>query len=192
MAIQYPINPGDRFTVYDTNTQQPLKDSSGKALRNQKWGSTDTSKMIDGLADNIKWLIEVRELQPSYDPDTQKVKRLPVSYDVVNETATIESWEVVDLTQEEIDAMIPLHFEYNSNGIKLAVETHDQHAFSDLLVLVNESGMLESDTLAIKDVFGTSHTVAVSAFREMIVPYGLYCYTLFNAPSAEEPVDPMP
>lgn len=190
MAIQYPIQESDRFTVYDTNTQQPLKDGAGKAMRNQKWGSKDTSQMIQGLADNIKWLIEVRESQPAYDPDTQKLKRLPVSYDVLNETATVESWEVVNLTQEEIDAKIPPYYEYNNNGIKLAIEAHDQAAFGNLLILINESGMLETDMLVIKDVFGESHGISVADFRVMIVQYGLYCYSLFNAPPPEEP-DPV-
>ena len=190
MAIQYPIQESDRFTVYDTNTQQPLKDGDGKAMRNQRWGSKDTSQMIPGLADNIKWLIEVRETQPAYDPDTQKLKRLPVSYDVLNETATIESWEIVDLTQEEIDAKIPPYYEYNNNGIKLAIEAHDQAAFGNLLILINESNMSETDMLVIKDVFGESHGISVADFRVMIVQYGLHCYSLFNAPPPEEPVDP--
>lgn len=189
MPIKYPIQDTDRFTIYDTNTGQPLKDGNGKALRNQKWASEDKSQMIQGLADNVKWLIETREPQPAYDAATQKLKRLAAIYDVANETATIESWEVVDLTQEEIDAKIPPHFEYNSNGIKLAVQEKDQAAFGNLLLLVNESGMASTDMLLITDCLGEKHGVTVAQFKEMIVPYGIYCYELFNAPPAP-PVDP--
>ena len=110
MAITYPIQESDRFTVYDANASAPLKDGSGKPMTAVKWGSNDLTQMIPNLADNINWLIEVKEAQPSYDSSTQKIKRLPVNYDVANETATIQSFEVVDLTQEEIDAKLPAHF----------------------------------------------------------------------------------
>lgn len=191
MPITYPIQDSDRFTVYDTNTGQPLKDGSGKAMTNQKWGSKDKSKMIEGLADNIKWLIEVREPQGSYDAATQKATRLPINYDVANETATIESWQISDLTQEEIDAKIPPHFEYNSNGIKLAVQEKDQAAFGNLLLLVNESGMASTDMLMLTDCLGAKHGVTVAQFKEMIVPYGLHCYALFNAEPEQPSDDPM-
>ena len=188
MPITYPIQDTDRFTIFDTTAQAPLKDGSGKPLTNQKWGSEDKSQMIAGLADNIKWLIEVKEPRPSYDAETQKLKRLPFNYDVASETANLESWEVVNLTQEEIDAKIPPHFEYNSNGIKLAVQEKDQAAFGNLLLLVNESGIASTDMLLITDCLGAKHGVTVAQFKEMIVPYGLHCYELFNA--EPEPVDP--
>lgn len=187
MPITYPIQESDRFTVYDTDTQQPLKDATGKSLRGQKWGSEDKSQMIQGLADNVKWLIETRESQPIYDTATQKLRRLPTQYDVVNETAIVESWEVVDLTQEEIDAKIPPHFDYN--GIKLAIEDKDQTAFGNLLLLVNESGMADDAMLMITDCLGEKHGVTVASFRTMIVAYGLHCYELFNAPPPEPDPD---
>ena len=189
MAIQYPIKDTDRFTIFDTNTQQPMKDAEGKAMRNQKWASSDKSKMIEGLAPNIKWLIEVRQTQPAYDPDTQKLKRLATSYDVVNETATIESWEIVNLTQEEIDAKVPPHYDYD--GIKVGIADTDQTAFANLLVLIDASGMPETDMIIIKDVYKNSHAMPVSEYRGFAVQYGIFCYSLFNAPPPEEPVDPM-
>lgn len=185
--ITYPINEIDRFTVYDTTTGSPVRDADGKALRNQKWASEDKSQMIQGLADNIKWLIEVREPQPAYDPATQKLKRLAARYDVANETAIVESWEVVDLTQEEIDAKIPPHFDYN--GIKLAIEEKDQTAFGNLLLLVNESGMADDAMLMITGCLGEKHGVTVASFRTMIIAYGLHCYELFNAPPPEPDPD---
>ena len=113
MAITYPIQETDKFTVYDTNTSAPLKDGAGRPMTGVKWGSNDLTQIIPNLADNIKWLIEVKETQPSYDSLTQKIKRLPVNYDVANETATTQSFEVVDLTQEEIDAITEPEYNYS-------------------------------------------------------------------------------
>lgn len=186
MAITYPIQETDKFTVYDTNTSAPLKDGAGRPMTGVKWGSNDLTQMIPNLADNIKWLIEVKEVRPTFDPTTQKLKRLPVSYDIVNETATIQSWEVVALTQEEIDAKLPAHVDVG--GIKYDVSEQAQNAFTRMQSLIDHAGMALTDEVSVKDVLGVSHTITVEIFNSDMIQYGLHCYTLFNA--EPEPVDP--
>jgi len=186
MAITYPIQEADKFTVFDTNTSAPLKDGAGRPMTGVKWGSNDLTQMIPNLADNIKWLIEVREARPSFDPTTQKLKRLPVSYDVATETATIQSWEVVDLTQEEIDAKLPPHVDIG--GIKYDISEASQNAFTRMMTLVQQAGMAPTDDVAVKDVLGVSHAITVETFSSDMVQYGLHCYTLYH--TEPESVDP--
>lgn len=188
MAITYPIQESDRFTVYDANASTPLKDGSGKPMTAVKWGSNDLTQMIPNLADNINWLIEVKEAQPSYDSSTQKIKRLPVNYDVANETATIQSFEVVDLTQEEIDAKLPAHFLSTATAIKYDVALEAQNAFTRMLTLVNEAQMPSDQALVVKDVLGASIGITVEQFHADMILYGLHCYELFNyVPPAVDP-----
>ena len=188
MAITYPIQESDRFTVYDANASAPLKDGSGKPMTAVKWGSNDLTQMIPNLADNINWLIEVKEAQPSYDSSTQKIKRLPVNYDVANETATIQSFEVVDLTQEEIDAKLPAHFLSTTTAIKYDVALEAQNAFTRMLTLVNEAQMPSDQALVVKDVLGASIGITVEQFHADMIAYGLHCYELFNyVPPAVDP-----
>lgn len=178
MAIQYPINVDvETFTVYDTNTSAPVEDGLGRPRTGVKWGSKDNSQMIPGLDANIKWLIEVKQPIPIYDSDTQKLTS-NVNYDVANECVEY-SYNVVDLTQEEIDAQLPDYYDYN--GIKIGVNELDQDRFANLLVLINESGMPETDPIIIKDVYKASHGMTVAEYRTFIVQYGLHCYTLFNS-----------
>ena len=186
MAITYPIKSTDRFTIYDTNTQAPLKDGKGKLLTSQVFGSEDKTQMIQGLADNIKWLIEVKDSKPSFDPLTQKLKRLPVSYDVANETATLQSYEVVSLTQAEIDAKIPAHFE-TSQGIKLDVLLESQNAFTRMMALIEQAQMPDSQEVKVQDVLKETHTLTVGELKTELVSYGLHCYELFHAVPEVDP-----
>lgn len=176
MPITYPIQDSDRFTIYDSNTEAPLKNSEGKSLVNQKWGSSDKSQMIQGLEPNIKWLIQVSDSFPSFDQWTQKVDS-SVSYDLANEEARTEH-VVVDLSQEEIDAITPEHFT-TSQGIKLHVREESQNAFSRLINLINNAAMADTDTVDILDVYETKHTLTVLDFKNEMTAYGAYCYTLF-------------
>jgi len=188
MAITYPIQETDKFTVYDTNTSAPLKDGAGSPMTGVKWGSNDLTQMIPNLADNIKWLIEVVGTRPTFDPLTQKIKRLPVSYDVANETATTQSFEVVDLTQEEIDAKLPPHFLSPTTTIKYDVAIESQNAFTRMLTLVNETQMPSDQALVVKDVLGASIGITVEQFHADMILYGLHCYELFNyVPPAVDP-----
>ena len=186
MAITYPIKSTDRFTIYDTNTQAPLKDGKGKLLTSQVFGSEDKTQMIQGLADNIKWLIEVKDSKPSFDPLTEKLKRLPISYDVANETATLQSYEVVSLTQAEIDAKIPAHFE-TSQGIKLDVLLESQNAFTRMMALIEQAQMPDSQEVKVQDVLKETHTLTVGELKTELVSYGLHCYELFHAVPEVDP-----
>ena len=180
MAIEYPINlETDRFTVYDTNTNQPIVDGNGKAKTGVKWASVDVTKMIPNLAPNIKWLIEVKETAPSYDSSTQRLEKTKI-YDVEAETVT-DGYSVINLTQEEIDAAVPPHYETVSlsQAIKLAVGESDQNAFSRMNVLIDLSGMAGTDEIGIKDIYGVTHTITVDEFKTEMVGYGQYCYSLF-------------
>jgi hypothetical protein len=181
MAIQYPINiETDRFTVYDTNTNKPVLDGNGKPKTNVKWASSDNTQMIPNLSSHIKWLIEVKETRPSFDSATQKINRLPVSYDVSAETATVQSFEVVALTQEEIDAKLPPHFTSTTTSIKYSVSEASQNAFTRMTTLVNEAQMPNEQALVVKDVLGASIGITVEQFHTDMVAYGLHCYELFN------------
>lgn len=178
MPITYPIQESDRFTIYDSTAQAPLQDADGKPMTNRKWGSSDFSQMLSGLDDNIKWLIEVKEDPPTFDSATQKLNRLPVSYDIADEKATILSYEVVNLTQDEIDAKIPAHFE-TSQGIKLGVTIESQNAFTRMMTLIEQATMPDSQEVKVQDVYKETHTLTVGEFKVEMVSYGLYCYELF-------------
>ena len=186
MAITYPINDSDKFTVYNTESGAPLNDGRGKPMRGVAWGSVDKSQMISGLADNIKWLLDVKEARPSFDPLTQKLNRLPVSYDVANETATLTSYEVVDLTQDEIDAKIPPHFA-TSQGIKLDVSLESQNAFTRMMTLIEQAQMPAEQEIKVQDVLKETHTITVGELKTELVGYGLYCYELFHAVPEVDP-----
>ena len=181
MAIQYPINiEADRFTVYDTNTSKPVLDGNGKPKTNVKWASSDNTQMIPNLSSHIKWLIEVKETRPPFDSATQKINRLPVSYDVSAETATVQSFEVVALTQEEIDAKLPPHFTSTTTSIKYSVSEASQNAFTRMMTLVNEAAMADAVIVTVKDVLGVQHDLTVEDLKVDLIAYGLHCYELFN------------
>ena len=180
MAIQYPINlETDRFTVYDTNTSQPIVDGNGRPKVGVKWGSKDVTQMIPNLSTNIKWLIEVKETSPAYDAATQKLSKVKI-YDVEAQTAT-DGWEVIDLTQAEIDAKIPPHYETSISTIKLDISEQSQNAFTRMMTFVLQAGMADTDEVTIKDCLSVSHTLTVAQFKTDMIEYGTHCYTLFNS-----------
>jgi len=177
MAITYPINDSDRFTVYNTETGEPLADGNGRKMTRRAWGSEDKSQMIQGLADNIKWLIETTQDKPTYDSMTHKLEKATV-YDVVNEEARTE-YSVTALTQAEIDERTPAHVEIS--GIKYDTSEVSQNAFTRMMTLVSNAGMALTDEVAVKDCLGVSHTLTVEQFNADMVQFGLYCYTQFHS-----------
>lgn len=179
MAITYPIQPQDRFTVLDTNTGQPLLNGQGAQMINVPWGSLDVTQMIEGLADNVKWLLEVREPTPDFDPWTQKLE-LNASYDVANETATY-SFTITNLTQAEIDEITPPHYT-TSAGVKLAVEEKDQNAFARFNTLIDLAQMQSTDIITIIDVYQKQHSISVADYKTEMVGYGNFCYNIFLNP----------
>ena len=178
MAITYPIQDADRFTVYDTEAGEPLADGNGRKMTRRAWGSEDKSQMIQGLADNIKWLIESTQDRPDYDSNTHKLEKAVV-YDVANEEARTE-YTVVALTQAEIDERTPEHYE-TSTGIKMATDLQSQAAFSNMMTLLNEAGMEDTEMVMIKDCFGASHAMTLAEFRTQAVAFGLHCYSQFHS-----------
>jgi len=178
MAITYPINDSDKFTVYNTETSAPLNDGRGKPMRGVAWGSVDKSQMISGLADNIKWLLDVKEAKPTYDSATQKITKNDTAYDVVNESAT-DAWTVTALSAEEIADRVPAHVEIS--GIKYDVSEQSQNALTRMMTLVTQSGMLQTDNVVVKDCLGVPHTMTVEEFTADLIQFGLYCYNAFHS-----------
>jgi len=166
------------YTIYDSNNQQPI-------AKDRPWPTADGVTVPD-MEEGIYILLQVTETKPLHDPATQKLKRLPVSYDIANKTATIKSWEVVDLTQDEIDAKIPAHVDIG--GIKYDVSEQAQNAFTRMTSLIDHAGMDLTDEVSVKDVFGVSHTITVEVYNSDMIQYGLHCYSLFFV--EPEPVDP--
>ena len=177
MAITYPINDSDRFTVYNTETGEPLADGNGRKMTRRAWGSEDKTQMIQGLADNIKWLIETTQDKPTYDSMTHKLEKATV-YDVANEEARTE-YSVTALTQAEIDERTPAHVEIS--GIKYDTSETSQNAFTRMMTLVSQAGMTDTDKVAVKDCLGVSHTITVSQFNADMISFGMFCYTQFHA-----------
>tara|TARA_R110000803_G_scaffold150905_1_gene216094 strand:- start:6 stop:533 length:528 start_codon:yes stop_codon:yes gene_type:complete len=168
------------YTIYNSNNQEVV-------AKDRPWPTADGVTVPD-MEEGIHILLQVTEARPLHDPATQKLKRLPVSYDIVNKTATIKSWEVVDLTQEEIDAKVPAHFLSPNTTIKYDVAIDAQNAFTRMLTLVNETQMPSEQALVVKDVLGASIGLTVEQFHADMIVYGLHCYELFNyVPPAVDP-----
>ena len=132
------------YTIYNSDTQEVI-------ANDRPWPTAD-GVTVPEMGEDIHILLQVIETKPFYDTATQKLKRLPVNYDIINKTATLKSWEVVALTQEEIDAKIPAHVEIG--GIKYDVSEQAQNAFT---------------------------RITVEDFSSDMIQYGLHCYALFNA-----------
>jgi len=134
--------------------------------------------MIPGLADSVRWLLEIKESKPTFDQWTEKLEKT-TTFDVVNETVT-EGWNVVALTAEEQDARLGDYFT-TSGGIKLKTDEASQAAFTSLITLLNESGAPPEHQVTVKDVKGDAHTIDLATLRTDLVAYGTHCYTQFLA-----------
>lgn len=170
MAITYPVSSDTRWSVYNTET-------STIEVRNKKWPVGDGGE-INGLESNLVMLLQISDPQPTYDSRTQKVEKTET---IDTDANTITSgWNVVALTQQEIDDRTPSHYT-TAGGIKLAIEEQDQNAFSRMNTLIDLAGMAGTDNITLKDVFGDTHSMTVSDFKTEMVAYGNHCYTLFLA-----------
>ena len=158
-----------RYTIYH--------DTDG-VLATGKPYPTDEGAEIPGLDPAISLLEEVTEAKPTYDSATHKLVKDAVNHNTVDNTATT-SWSVVALTQAEIDERIPAHVEIS--GIKYDTSELSQNAFTRMMTLVSNAGMLDTDEVAVKDCLGVSHTMTVSAFSADMVQFGLYCYQAFHS-----------
>jgi len=131
---------------------------------------------VVNLADHLVAVDYIRQDRPNFDSSTQKVE-LQGNFDEAAKTYT-EVWVTTDLSQEEIDERTPAHF-VTSGGIKIGVNDTDQNAFSRMNSLIDLAGMATTDNITIKDIFGTAHVITVADFKNEMVAYGNYCYSLF-------------
>ena len=159
-----------KYTTYNSTTQEVI-------VTGRPYPTSDGSRPPN-LADDIHILEEVTEAKPTYDSATHKLVKDAVNYNTVDNTATT-SWSVVELTAEEVAERIPAHVEIS--GIKYDVSELSQNAFTRMMTLVSNAGMLDTDEVAVKDCLGVSHTMTVSAFRADMVQFGLHCYTIFHS-----------
>ena len=163
-----------RYTYYNTATQTVI--ATGRP-----WPTADGVSTPPELDADVAILEEVRADKPAFDQWTEKLEKDAIVYDAQAGTAT-QGWSVVALTQAEIDARTPEHYE-TDGGIKMATDLQSQAAFSNMMTLLNEAGMADGDMVAIKDCFGVSHPLTVTQFRADAVAYGLWCYNAFHAES---------
>ena len=170
MAITYPVSTDSKWSVYQLSTQQVI-------ASRQPWAVADGGEIVGLDADYI-YLLEVTEAKPTYDSATHKLVKDAVNYNTVDNTATT-SWSVVALTQAELDERIPAHVEIN--GIKYDTSELSQNAFTRMMTLVTNAGMLDTEEVAVKDCLGVSHTMTVSAFNADMVQFGLHCYNAFHS-----------
>ena len=94
--------------------------------------------------------------------------------DIVNDVTPLPSGQTYTQSQE------PEHYE-TSTGIKMATDLQSQAAFSNMMTLLNEAGMADTEMVMIKDCFGASHGMTLADFRTQAVAYGLFCYTQFHS-----------
>jgi len=159
----------NKYTIYH---------STDGVLATGKPYPADEGAEIPNLDPELTLLLEVTEAKPTYDSATHKLVKDAVNYNTVDNTATT-SWSAVALTQAEIDERTPAHVEIN--GIKYDTSELSQNAFTRMMTLVSNAGMLGTDEVAVKDCLGVSHTMTVSAFNADMVQFGLHCYNAFHS-----------
>ena len=161
----------NRYTVYNENTQTVI--ATGRP-----WPTKDENIQPPGMEDGVHLLLEVTEARPTIDNMTHKLVEDAINYNTIAKTAT-RSWSSVALTQAEIDERTPANVEIN--GIKMATDLQSQAAFSNMMTLLNEANMADSEMVMIKDCFGASHAMTLADFRTQAVAYGLHCYQAFHS-----------
>jgi len=161
----------NRYTVYNTDTS--TAEATGRP-----WPTADGVSNPVGMPANLVLLLEVTEAKPTIDSMTHKLVEDAVNYDTINKTAT-RSWSSVALSAEEIAERTPPHVEIS--GIKYDVSETSQNALTRMMTLVTQSGMLDTDEVAVKDCLGASHTMTVSAFKADLINFGLHCYSQFHS-----------
>ena len=159
----------NKYTIYH---------STDGVLATGKPYPTDEGAEIPNLDPSLSLLLEVTEAKPTYDSATHKLVKDAVNYNTVDNTATT-SWSVVELSAEEIAERIPSHVEIS--GIKYDTSELSQNAFTRMMTLVSNAGMLDADEVTVKDCLGVSHTMTVSAFNADMVQFGLHCYNAFHS-----------
>lgn len=170
MAITYPVSADSKWSIYKISTSEVVKNR-------QPWARSDGEE-IQGLDPDFTYLLEQNDAKPTYDSATHKLEKT-TTVDVPNNTIT-QGWTVTALTAEEIDERTPEHYE-TSTGIKMATDLQSQAAFSNMMTLLNEAGMADTEMVMIKDCFGASHAMTLAEFRTQAVAFGFHCYSQFHS-----------
>tara|TARA_R110002153_G_scaffold230883_2_gene384144 strand:+ start:3994 stop:4479 length:486 start_codon:yes stop_codon:yes gene_type:complete len=159
----------NKYTIYH---------STDGVLATGKPYPTDEGAEIPNLDPNLSLLLEITEAKPTFDSATHKLVKDAVNYDTINDSATT-SWSSVALSAEEITDRIPAHVEIS--GIKYDTSEQSQNALTRMMTLVTQSGMLDTDEVAVKDCLGVSYTMTVAAFKADLINFGLFCYSQFHS-----------
>ena len=160
-----------KYTVYNIDTNSV--EATGRP-----WPTADGVSQPVGMPPELVLLEEITAARPAHDSATEKLVENAISYDTVAKTAT-RSWSAVALTQAEIDERTPPHVVIN--GIKWKSDEVSQAAFSSMTLLIDKSGMAQTDMVMIKDAHGQQHAMTVSDYMTSAVQYGLACYTAFHS-----------
>lgn len=103
MPLSYPVDTSRSYTYYNTDTNQPLQDGSGRLKINQPWPTSD-GFLPSNINPKIKILQEIFETRPvdgvDFDSSTQKIVRANPVVDLDAETYTF-GWTIENLTNEE-------------------------------------------------------------------------------------------
>jgi len=141
--------------AYQDNTPTILEAAGYKVLTD-----FEASKVDDGIL--ITWL----------HADPQPSEAQVVAWG--DDSQALPSGKTYTQSQE------PEHYE-TSTGIKMATDLQSQAAFSNMMTLLNEAGMADTEMVMIKDCFGTSHGMTLAEFRTQAVAFGLHCYSQFHS-----------
>lgn len=178
-------------TLYDIDTKQLIG------------GMRDGPYLVDGkpavLPPNIVELTVVVPPTPSYDPITQYLQFSDYQADLVNKLWT-QSITVLDKTQAQIEQeqleqqqlikentfqeQIRFGYTIPNTSIRLKMDDSARQAWSQLLVLINESialgQMTESSPVTILDINNAPYTYTVAELKPILTGLGMYYYQLWT------------
>lgn len=72
---------------------------------------------------------------------------------------------------------VPDPFVYEGFEYETAVDA--QNAMANMLLLVNQAGMPDTDAISLRDKNGQLVGMTVAQFKSFAVAYGVYCYQAF-------------
>lgn len=124
---------------------------------------------------------EDNTVKSDFDPATQKLQLVENANLRTKPKKFQKKFEVVALTQEELDAIAarPKPYFETSAGYQLNISDESQNAFSRMLNLITLQEMADTDMVQISDYLGNHHDVSVADFKAILKEYGAYCYSLF-------------
>lgn len=147
-----------------------------------RYVSTDDVDVKNGF----KIVPVIKESQPEHDTTNEKLEKTTL----LTENSLTQTWNIIPKTEQEIKQQeyrnsIMNGYEVDGLGITLALEESDVNKFSNLLAHINESVRAgyktEDDYVKIKDINGNIHLVTIAQYRSIILGYGQYLSTLWEA-----------